>query len=66
MRQKITNSVQNLDAFLSTFNPDMNVKPEDENIAEINVAKQRNGPTGLIRLAFMKSETRFGNLEARR
>jgi replicative DNA helicase len=42
------------------------VKPEDENIAEINVAKQRNGPTGLVRLAFLKSETRFGNLAPNR
>jgi replicative DNA helicase len=59
---------QDADVVMLLFRPDQypDVKPEDENIAEINVAKQRNGPTGLIRLAFMKSETRFGNLEQRR
>ena len=59
---------QDADVVMLLFRPDQypDVKPEDENIAEINIAKQRNGPTGLIRLAFMKSETRFGNLEQRR
>ena len=59
---------QDADVVMLLFRPDQypDVKPEDENIAEINIAKQRNGPTGLIRLAFMKSETRFGNLETRR
>src|SRR5262245_9931926 len=59
---------QDADVVMLLFRPDQypDVKPEDENIAEINVAKQRNGPTGNIRLAFMKSETRFGNLEQHR
>ncbi len=59
---------QDADVVMLLFRPDQypDVKPEDENIAEINIAKQRNGPTGNIRLAFMKSETRFGNLEQRR
>jgi len=37
--------------------------PNDENagIAEILMAKQRNGPTGTIRLAFLKEFTRFEN-----
>jgi replicative DNA helicase len=58
---------QDADVVVLLFRPDQypDVKPEDENIAELNVAKQRNGPTGLVRLAFLKQETRFGNLEHR-
>jgi replicative DNA helicase len=33
-----------------------------EGIAEIIVGKQRNGPTGTIKLAFIKEHTRFENL----
>ena len=38
--------------------------PKDENagMAELNVAKQRNGPTGTVKLAFIREQTRFGNL----
>jgi replicative DNA helicase len=38
-------------------------KPTDENagIAEILISKQRNGPTGTVRLAFLKEFTRFEN-----
>jgi replicative DNA helicase len=58
---------QDADVVMLLFRPDLygDAKPEDENIAEVNVAKQRNGPTGAVRLAFLKSETRFGNLEQR-
>jgi replicative DNA helicase len=38
---------------------------ENRGIAEIIVAKQRNGPTGNRRLAFIKEFTRFENLEWR-
>ena len=34
----------------------------NESIAEITLAKQRNGPTGTLNLAFVKSFTRFENL----
>lgn len=34
-----------------------------ENIAEIIIGKNRNGPTGSVRLAFIKEFTLFGNLE---
>lgn len=37
-------------------------KPETEGIAEIIIGKQRNGPTGVARLAFLKQFTRFENL----
>ncbi len=38
-------------------------KPSDENagIAEILISKQRNGPTGTVKLAFLKEFTRFEN-----
>ena len=38
-------------------------KPTDDNagIAEILISKQRNGPTGTIKLAFLKEFTRFEN-----
>ncbi len=36
-------------------------KPENENTAEIIIGKQRNGPTGTVRLAFLKEITRFEN-----
>lgn len=38
-------------------------KPDDENagVAEIILAKQRNGPIGTVKLAFLKEFTRFEN-----
>ena len=36
--------------------------PENENLAELIIGKQRNGPTGSVRLAFLKQHTRFANL----
>ena len=36
--------------------------PDLEGIAELIVAKQRNGPTDTIKLAFIKNSTRFENL----
>ncbi len=37
--------------------------PENENVAEINIAKQRNGPTGLVQLRFDKRFTSFSDLD---
>ena len=36
--------------------------PENENLAELIIGKQRNGPTGTVKLAFIKQHTRFKNL----
>jgi replicative DNA helicase len=37
----------------------------DQNIAEVLVSKQRNGPTGTVRLAWIDDFVRFENLEER-
>jgi len=39
-------------------------RPSEENagLAELIIAKQRNGPTGIVKLAFLREFTRFENL----
>lgn len=39
-----------------------NPTPDNQGIAEIIIAKQRNGPVGSVKLAFLKEYTRFENL----
>jgi replicative DNA helicase len=39
-----------------------NPTPENQGIAEIIVAKQRNGPVGSLKLTFIKEYTRFENI----
>lgn len=39
-----------------------NPSPQEEGLAEIIIAKQRNGPTGVVNLAFIKEITKFENL----
>lgn len=41
-----------------------NPSTTEKNVAEIIIGKQRNGPTGRIKLAYMNSYTRFENLAA--
>jgi replicative DNA helicase len=41
------------------YKPD---EPELDGIAEIIIAKQRNGPTGKLKLAFLKRSTRFESM----
>jgi replicative DNA helicase len=36
--------------------------PENEGIAEVIIGKQRNGPVGTVKLAFIRKYTRFENL----
>ena len=45
------------------YNRDKSEKP---GIAEVILAKHRNGPTGMVELVFRKELTRFENLERRR
>jgi replicative DNA helicase len=55
---------QDADVVVMIFREDM-YEPTEENqgVAELIVAKQRNGPTGTVRLAFIREFTRFENLE---
>jgi replicative DNA helicase len=39
-----------------------NSESEDKGIAEIIISKHRNGPTGIIKLAFLEHYTKFANL----
>ena len=39
--------------------------PEEKNLAEIHIAKHRNGPTGIVRLFFQSERTTFLNLDRR-
>ena len=60
---------QDADIVLFIFREEMypvegQVNPETEGIAEIIIGKQRNGPTGTAKLAFLKQFTRFENLFA--
>jgi len=54
---------QDADVVLFIFREEK-YKPTEDNrgIAEIIIGKQRNGPTGMIKLAFIDSFTRFENL----
>jgi replicative DNA helicase len=38
---------------------------ENQNIVEFDIAKQRNGPLGVVQLAFVKEYGKFVNLERR-
>jgi replicative DNA helicase len=57
---------QDADVVLLIFREDAYDKEsENPNVAEIIIAKQRNGPTDTIRLAFIKERTRFENYDPR-
>ena len=57
---------QDADVVILIFREEMykqtNEPAETDGIAELIVAKQRNGPTGLVKLAFLRQQTRFANL----
>lgn len=56
---------QDCDVGVLLFRPEMHApKPENAGIAEVIVAKQRNGPTGVVRLQFEKEVACFRNLES--
>ena len=56
---------QDADVVVFIYRPEV-YQPNDESlrgIAEINVAKQRNGPTDVFKLAFINKYARFANAE---
>ena len=51
--------------FSSAQAADKNAPPTDaQGTAELIIGKQRNGPTGVVKLAFIREFTRFENLAA--
>jgi replicative DNA helicase len=63
----VHNSIeQDADVVMFLFRPEYYKSDEKPGIAEIIVAKHRNGPTGMIELKFRRDHTRFYNLETRR
>jgi len=53
---------QDADVVIFIYRPEEYEKTGKEDVAEIDIAKQRNGPTGSRPLAFLKEYTRFENL----
>ncbi len=39
------------------------IPPDERNVAEIHIAKHRNGPTGVVKTAFVETMASFRNLE---
>ncbi len=40
------------------------IPPDERNIAEIHIAKHRNGPTGIVKTAFVEAMASFKNLDS--
>ncbi len=57
---------QDSDLVMFLYRPEYYKSEERPGIAEVIVAKHRNGPTGMIELKFRRDHTRFYNLETRR
>ncbi len=57
---------QDADVVILIFREEMykqsNEPAESDGMAELILAKQRNGPTGVVKLAFLRQQTRFANL----
>lgn len=58
---------QDADVVLFIHRPEFyHQTPENEGLAEVMIAKQRNGPTGVVKLRWSKAETRFDNWDPAR
>ena len=57
---------QDSDVVMFLYRPEYYKADERPGIAELIVAKHRNGPTGMVELKFRRDHTRFYNLETRR
>jgi replicative DNA helicase len=53
---------QDADVVLLLNRPEVYDPNDEPGIAEVHVAKNRNGPVGTVKLAFLKNITRFENL----
>ena len=54
---------QDADVIMFIYRDDYyNKESKEPGVAEIVMAKQRNGPVGTVKLAFLKPLTRFDNL----
>jgi replicative DNA helicase len=63
----VHNSIeQDSDVVMFLYRPEYYKSEERPGIAELIVAKHRNGPTGTVELKFRRDHTRFYNLETRR
>lgn len=59
---------QDADVVLFIYRPavyDPDIATEKKNLAEIHIAKHRNGPTGRVRLSFVERKASFDNREER-
>ncbi|MCS6850454.1 MAG: replicative DNA helicase [Gemmataceae bacterium] len=52
---------QDADTVLILHRPEMYEPGQNEGVVEVNIAKQRNGPTGEVNLTFLKQFMRFEN-----
>lgn len=53
---------QDADVVLMLSRPPAHEAEGNENLIQVSVAKQRNGPTGVVRMVFEKDVQRFGSL----
>jgi len=60
------NIEQTADVVMLLYRPAYYDPKDSPGVAELNIAKHRNGPTGPVKLHFDARTTRFGNLETRR